>query len=113
MENSELKKRVMRRVYIIYARNFVYENGFLVATLFIFVVLFFSVSLADIVRNTPKESLTSVSNYMLSAFNHTELAIKSLLGLLALCAARPLTSRVSLSLRQFQGLRRPSWTRGI
>lgn len=113
MENSEiinkkLKGRVMRRIYVIYVRNFIFENSFLVAALFILVVLFFSISISDVFRNTPKESLSSFSNYMFSAFNNTELATKGLVSLLALCAIAPLANSVLIFLRQSQGLRHPS-----
>jgi hypothetical protein len=115
MENSEiaynLKRRVMRRIYVVYARNLVYKNGFLVAASLVLVVLFFSISISDVIKNTPKESFASVSSYMLGSFNRTEATTKALVSLLALCAVAPLINLGSASLRRSQDLLPPSWTR--
>jgi hypothetical protein len=108
-----MKGRVMRRVYVIYARNVFYDNKFLATAVFVMVVLFFSVSISDVIRNTPKEDFASVSTYMLSSFSNTEPYTKALVSLLALCAIAPLASKAALSLRQSPYLRRPFETRGI
>jgi hypothetical protein len=107
MEN-ELKKRVMRRIYIIYAKNIFFRNGFLVVTLVIVTVLFLSVSISDIMRNTPKDSLSSFSKYMILSFNNTEAATKALMSLLVLTAMAPLINSKGFSLRLPRGLRLPS-----
>lgn len=90
MKNYDLKKRVMRRIYVIYVQNFVLQNGIYITIVAILCFLVASVSVADIARNMPKNDLVSLSNFLVAAFINTETAIQATIGLFALCSLAPL-----------------------
>ncbi len=89
MSRTNLKKQVMRRVYIIYARGFIYENGHYALAFVVFCVLLSSVSLGNILYNMPKENFRDTSVFVVSAVTNTEAFIKFLFGALLLSLSTP------------------------
>lgn len=86
---TNLKARVMRRVYIIYWRSFVYQNGNYIFALVVFCGLLYSVSMTNIWQNMPKEDIYKTSKFFAMAFINTEFFIKLLLASFILSLSTP------------------------
>ena len=80
----------MRRVYIMYGRSFVLENGHYIFAFVILCVLLSSVSLGNLFQNMPKGNIYDSSVFVESAVINTETFTKLLLGCLLLSAGAPL-----------------------
>ncbi len=77
----KLKKKIMARIYLEYAKDSLLEHpDFFMLPLFI-AVFFSLVSVKNVLINMPKDSLYSLFNFMMAAFRNTSWAIQSLVGL--------------------------------
>jgi hypothetical protein len=75
----DLKKRVMSRIYIIYAKNIFmeYPDYFM---LLLFMVVFFTLNSAShILANMPKDNLANVFNFSVVALEKTDWIIQALI----------------------------------
>jgi len=74
----QLKNKIMRRIYATWLLKRVLSASFLRAILMLIVVFQFAreVSVMEVFRNVPSESLYSGLNYFSSAFSHTELSVQ-------------------------------------
>ena len=70
--NIELQTRVMRRIYIIYGKNFVMKNAEYALPLAFAFWLFSFVSIQNVVQNLPKDNLEGALNFILAAVENTE-----------------------------------------
>ena len=103
INNSQLKKRVMRRVYLVFYTRKLLSFIALKLYISIFLVwgLLYNVSVTDVVRNTMNvNSMSSLSYFYKYAFMNTELIVQisSVLFLgLALIVARDLFKKGMVS----------------
>src|SRR3989338_8143692 len=80
MSNIELKKRVMARIYVEYAKNILFRYAEYIFPLMIAFSLFMSISIGNIIENMPKDSAGSTLNFILSAVKNTEWTIQLMLA---------------------------------
>jgi hypothetical protein len=76
MENNILKKRVMSRIYINYAKNSFIKNSEFFALDAVAGSMSLFISFPAVFQNMPKDNVVSTYNFLKSALNNTERSVQ-------------------------------------
>ena len=75
----KLRQRVMRRIYILYGKNFAMQYGEFILPIAFFAGLFAFASVQNIFNNMPKDNLPHAFNFFIVAVRDTEWVLQILL----------------------------------